>query len=150
MLQHLSGEQLRALVFDQMPEAAILADTGGIIRLWNRGAESLFGFAAAEAVGASLDLIIPERLRQAHDAGFRRALETRQMKFAGRVMTTRATHKQGHRLYVDFSFGLLEGGAGELLGVLAIGRDVTARELARRQHNEAGPAKAGPIAPPAQ
>jgi PAS domain S-box-containing protein len=131
-LQHLSPEQLRSMIFDQMPEAAVLADPGGIVRLWNRGAEALFGFTAAEALGASLDLIIPEKLRPAHDAGFRRAITTGQMKFAGRVMTTRATHKQGHKLYVDFSFGLLKDGAGELLGVLAIGRDVTARQLEQR------------------
>jgi PAS domain S-box-containing protein len=131
-LQHLSSEQLRSLVFDQMPEAAIVADPGGIVRLWNRGAEALFGFPAAQAVGASLDLIIPEKLRRAHDAGFRRALTTGQMKFEGRVMTTRATHQQGHSLYVDFSFGLLKDDAGELLGVLAVGRDVTARQLEQR------------------
>jgi PAS domain S-box-containing protein len=132
-------ERLRALVVDQMPEAAIVADGGGVIRLWNRGAEALFGFAAAEALGASLDLIIPEKLRAAHDAGFRRALETGRMKLAGRVMTTRATHKDGRRLYVDFSFTLLQGEGGATAGVLAIGRDATVRYLEQRGQRAAPP-----------
>lgn len=127
-----SAEQLRGKVLAQMPEAAILADPAGIIRLWNQGAQTLFGFSEAEAVGASLDLIIPEKLKRAHDDGFARALATGTLKYAGRVMTTRATHKQGHKLYVDFSFGLLRDDAGAVLGVFAIGRDVTARQLQQR------------------
>ncbi len=53
-----------------MPDAAIHADGAGVIRFWNAGAERIFGFAAAEALGKSLDIIIPERLRARHWAGF--------------------------------------------------------------------------------
>jgi hypothetical protein len=49
----------------------------------------------------------------------------------GKVLTTRATHQDGRRLYVDFSFGLLHGDAGAVTGVFAVGRDVTARQLAQ-------------------
>lgn len=117
------------MILEQMLDALIFADRDGIIRLWNRGAEVIFGFTAAEAVGASLDLIVPERLRAAHNNGFHRAVASGHLKSHGEVLTTRANHKYGSRLYVDFSFGLLKGEAGELLGVFAIGRDATARHL---------------------
>jgi len=122
-------EQVRSMVADQMLEALVFSDRDGVIRIWNRGAEVLFGFSAAEAIGAPLDLIIPEKLREAHNAGFRRAVASGHLKAEGKVLTTRANHKYGSRLYVDFSFGLLKDEAGELLGVFAVGRDATARHL---------------------
>ena len=136
-------ERLRTLVVDQMPEAAIVADGEGVIRLWNRGAETLFGFTEAQALGASLDLIIPEKLRAGHDAGFQRAVQTGRMKLAGQVMTTRATHQDGRRLYVDFSFTMLHAEDGAMAGVLAIGRDATARYLEQRGQRAAPPAANG-------
>ena len=116
-------------IVDQAPDAIIFADRDGAIRVWNRGAETVFGYAAAEALGNSLDLIIPERLRRAHWEGFRTAMDTGQTKYVGRVLTTRSAHKDGSRLYVDLSFGLLKDRAGAVTGALAIGRDCTARYL---------------------
>lgn len=123
-------QQLEALIVEQMHDAVIFVDPDGVVRLWNRAAETLFGFSAAETVGGSLDLIIPERFRAAHAHGFRQAVMSGQLKSAGRVLTTRANEKSGRRLYVDFSFGLVKGPEGELLGVFAVGRDATARHLA--------------------
>ena len=123
-------ELLRGMIVDQMLDAVILVDPQGIIRLWNRGAEVLFGFTAAEAVGATLDLIIPPKLRSAHDSGFRHAVATGELhKTHGKVMTTRALNKYGARLYVDFSFGMLKDAQGALIGVFATGRDATARHM---------------------
>lgn len=118
----------RAIV-EQAQDAIIFADRDGVIRLWNRGAEIIFGFAAAEALGQSLDLIVPEKLRRAHNEGFRHAMETGQVRHDGRVLTTRSQHKYGSRLYVDLSFGLLKDEAGHVTGAFAIGRDATARYL---------------------
>ena len=114
---------------EQAPDAFIFADAQGAIRLWNARAEQIFGYAASEALGESLNIIIPERLRAAHWRGFDAALTTRQTKYAGRVLTTRSVHKDGRTLYVDLSFALIEDPSGNLLGVLAIARDSTERYL---------------------
>ena len=114
--------QLAADIVDSMHDAVICANPQGIIHLWNRGAEAMFGFTASEALGSPLDLIVPERFRAAHDTGFRNAVASGHLKVDGKVLTTRATHKDGRRLYVDFSFGLLRNEAGAVTGVFAVGR----------------------------
>jgi len=119
-------------IVDQAPVSIILADREGVIRAWNRASESLFGFAAGEVLGQSLDVIIPERLREAHWQGYDRALGSGETKYSGRVMTTRAVHKDGRKLYVDFSFGMLKDAAGAVVGAMAVGRDATERYLAER------------------
>src|SRR3954469_16425321 len=118
--------------FDQAPVALIVADPEGRIVAWNRAAESLFGFAAAEALGQNLDMIIPEHLRDAHWKGFDRSLASGETKYAGQVMTTRAVHKDGRRLYVEFSFAMVKDAHGQVTGALAAGRDGTERFLAER------------------
>ena len=119
----------RALV-EQASDAIIFADRDGSIRIWNRGAERVFGYPAAEAIGASLDLIVPERFRRAHWEGFRRAIETGSTRYVDRVLTTRALHKDGGKRYVDMSFGLVKDAAGAVLGALAVARDCTERHVA--------------------
>jgi PAS domain S-box-containing protein len=115
---------------EQAPDAMIFADREGAIQIWNRAAENVFGYAAAEVLGGSLDVIIPERLRRAHWEGFHRAIVSGQTKLGGRALTTRSVHKNGGKLYVELSFGLVRNGAGAIAGSLAIGRDCTARHLA--------------------
>ena len=126
--EHAKLNLFQAIV-EQAPDAIIFADRGGAIRVWNRGAEIVFGYAAAEVLGKSLDVIIPERLRDAHWEGFRRAIDTGQTKYGNRVLTTRSVHKNGSKLYVDLSFGLLKDEAGAVIGAMAVGRDGTARYL---------------------
>jgi PAS domain S-box-containing protein len=128
--EHADFNLFQAIV-EEAPDAIIFADREGAIRVWNRGAEAIFGYAAAEVLGSSLDVIIPERLRRAHWEGFRRAIDTGQTKFGGRVLTTRSVHKDGSKLYVDLSFGLIRNGAGAIAGALAVGRDCTARHIER-------------------
>ena len=118
---------------EAMPEAVVITDTGGIVRVWNPGAQQLFGFTAAEAVGASLSFLVPERFRATHDAGFAKAVATGVLRVAGRVLTTRSNHKEpGRKLYVDFSFSLLRDEAGQVFGVMAVGRDATEKFLQAR------------------
>src|SRR5687767_3243967 len=116
----------------QAPDAMIFADRDGAIRVWNARAEAVFGFSGAEVIGASLDVIIPERLRDAHWRGFRTAIETGHEKYAGKVLTTRAVHKNAGKLYVDLSFALIRDGTGCVIGSLATARDCTARYAAER------------------
>jgi PAS domain S-box-containing protein len=117
-------------IVEACSEAVIFADREGLVRLWNRGAELIFGYAPAEILGQSLDIIIPERLRRAHWDAFNRSVETGHTKHTDRVLTTRSMHKNGSKLYVDLSFGLVKDDNGVVLGAFAVGRDCTARYLA--------------------
>lgn len=114
----------------QAPDALIYADRDGIIRIWNAAAESVFGYAATEVLGKNMDIIIPERFRHAHWQGFDKAVKSGKIRNAGRVLTTRAAHRDKPRLYVDLSFSLIKDTAGNVTGVLAIGRDCTERHIA--------------------
>lgn len=111
-------------------DAMIFADVDGVIRLWNPAAEAVFGFPASEAIGQSLDLIIPERLREAHWAGYRRAMHSGTMRLGGRATVTRGTHRTGRKLYVEMSFAIVRGASGAAIGSVAIARDVTDKRLA--------------------
>ena len=122
-------ETLSDDILRSMPEAMIFADLEGIIRRWNRGAETVFGFAATEAVGQNLDLIIPERLRKAHWDGFNKAI-VRGGTLPGRSsMITRSLHKNGEQIYVDMSFAMVKNQAGQMLGSMAVAREATKRFL---------------------
>ena len=100
--------------------------------MWNRGAEAVFGFSAAEVMGCSLDIIIPERFRRAHWKGFRQAIASGRTQHGDHVRTTRTTHRLGHRLYVDLSFGLVTSEAGSVIGSVAVGRECSARYLSEK------------------
>jgi PAS domain S-box-containing protein len=116
-------------IVEQAPDAMIYADGDGVIRIWNRAAETLFGFGAAEVLGESLDRIIPERFLRAHWDGFHQALRTGETKYTGRTLTTRSVRKNGDKLYVDLSFSLVRDHAGSVIGALAIARDCTGRHM---------------------
>lgn len=128
----------RATRLETDVEAVIFADRGGVIRYWGRGAETIFGHSAADALGESLDLIIPERFRSAHWQAYDRAVESGRTKYEGRTLTTRSARKDGSKLFVDLSFELVKDAREAVLGALAIGRDCTARYLAERAQREQG------------
>jgi PAS domain S-box-containing protein len=126
---------LHALV-EAAGDAIIVADAAGCIVLWNPAAARRFGFAAAEAVGRSLDLIIPERFRERHWTGYRTVMATGQTRYGTQVLRVPALHKAGQRLSIAFTVALLHGPEGSLTGMAAIVRDDTARwqeEQALRQ-----------------
>ncbi len=117
-----------AAMVKAISEAYIYADRQGIIRWWSDGAERLFGFTKEDALGQSLDLIIPDKLRDAHWKGFNTALETGDMKHYGKVLTTRSLHKVQEKIYVDLSFHLVKDETGKVLGSSAIGRPAPPRQ----------------------
>ena len=107
-------------------DAIIAADREGIIRLWNPGAERLFGFQHAEALGQSLDLIIPERLRQRHWDGYRHVIHTGQSRYAeSDLLSVPAVRKDGSNISVEFTVTPLRDAAGQIIGMTAVMRDVT-------------------------
>lgn len=119
-------------------DAIVFADREGFIRSWNQGAERLFGFAAEEALGNSLDLIIPERWRERHWQGFRQVMATGRTKYAqGELLAVPGLNRDGRQISLEFSLALIKGENGQILGAAAILRDVTAKwaemkELRRR------------------
>src|SRR5690242_4331587 len=88
-------------LIEQAPDAMIFADREGTIRLWNCRAQAIFGYAASDAIGRSLDLIIPQHLRAAHWRGYQHAMLTGHTRLGGRPIVTRATHQDGSKLYVE-------------------------------------------------
>ena len=118
---------LDAQILEDVADALICADRSGVMVRWNRASSALFGYSAEEALGSNLDLIIPEHLRNAHWKGFGAAIESGTMKLQGRPTLTRALHKSGSKLYVEMTFALVRDANGEVLGAVAMARDVTER-----------------------
>jgi PAS domain S-box-containing protein len=109
-------------------DAIVLADSHGIIRFWNPGAERIFGFDRSDAVGQSLDIIIPERLRKRHWDGFDHSMKTGQTRYGdGDVLAVPAIRKDGSQISIEFTVVMLRNKGGDVLGIAAILRDVTTR-----------------------
>ncbi|WP_416899890.1 MAG: PAS domain-containing protein [Minwuia sp.] len=119
--------QSAAEVLRDIPDAVVISDREGIIRFWNAGAERVFGFAADEALGQSLDIIIPERLRRRHwDGYFAMIAAGRSTHAADEVLSVPALHSQGRTLSVRFTVAPVMDASGVIAGVAAIMRDGTA------------------------
>ena len=120
--------KLAERILDQAADAVIATDRSGAITRWNRASTALFGFSAEEALGQSVDLIIPEHLRAPHWSGFDAAMAKGATRLQGRATLTRALHKSGRRIYVEMSFALVKGEReSDVLGAVAVARDVTER-----------------------
>ena len=123
----------------------IYGDAAGIRRLWNKGAEEIFGWTAEEALGRSMDLIIPEKHRASHWEGYYRVMKTGVTKYGRNVLAVPALTKGGRRVSIEFNVVLLKAPSGEVAGIAAILQDVTARwerDKALRQRLAAAEAKA--------
>jgi len=115
-------------VLDRSPEAILVSDRDGTVRYWNAAAERVFGFGASEAIGASMDLIIPERLRGRHWAGWETTMKTGVTRYGeGQLLAVPALHKDGRQISIEFSIQVLKDGGGRIAWVVAVVRDVTER-----------------------
>lgn len=128
--------QLSAEILSQAPDAIMFADREGIIRLWNFGAERIFGFSAAQAIGQSLDLIIPEKLRQRHWDGYHKTMDTGETRYGTEMLSVPALHQNGARLSTEFSIVMLTDNDNNPLGVAAIMRDITQRHQKEKAMKE--------------
>ena len=115
------------ILIEQSPDAILCCDRDGIIRLWNRGAERLFGFTSDEALGASLDIIIPKRLRARHWLGYRQVMATGISSYGNKLLAVPALHRDGTERSIEFSIVLLRDAAHGVAGVASIMRDVSER-----------------------
>lgn len=119
-------EVLRDLVVNA-GDAVILADPAGLIRFWNGAAEAMFGHSSDAAVGQSLDLIIPERLRERHWDGYMRTMSSGETKYGRNTLAVPALRADGTRISIEFTVALLRDANGGVRSIAAIIRDVTAR-----------------------
>ena len=127
MSPDLPQDFLARLVSD-CPDAIIYADAAGCIRFWNASATRIFGFAESEALGARLDLIIPERLRARHWQGFDAVTAGAASRYAaGALLAVPALHKDGRQISIEFTILPVRDAAGTLRGIAAFLRDATAR-----------------------
>lgn len=124
------GETMENLVKQLVtcaPDAILISDLKGIIRFWNSGAEQIFGHSAAEVVGQSLDLIIPENLRGRHWEGYWRVMASGETKYKTGLLSSPGVRKDGTRASLEFSMVLLQDDSGQIQGCASIMRDVTER-----------------------
>jgi PAS domain S-box-containing protein len=110
-----------------MGDAVIVSDASGAITLWNKAAERLFGYSEAEALGQSLDIIIPERLRERHWNGYVKTMETGITRYGTEVLQVPAIDKAGRSFSIAFTVALLHGPDGKVSGIAAVIRDDTRR-----------------------
>ncbi|HET6608114.1 MAG TPA: PAS domain-containing protein [Rhodopila sp.] len=109
-----------------MSEAIVYADAGGVIHYWNHGAARIFGFTADEALGQTLDIIIPQGLRERHWQGYDATMRTGKSRYPeGHLLSVPAVRKDGTRLSVEFTIVPFTDEAGQMAGIAAIMRDVT-------------------------
>ena len=121
-----TGVDCHALVATA-PDAIIASGADGKIVLWNAGAERIFGWTEAEALGRSLDLITPERLRARHWEGYDKSMRTGTTKYGTTLLKVPAVHKDGRAMSIAFTVAMLFGADGKVSSIVAVIRDETER-----------------------
>jgi PAS domain S-box-containing protein len=122
-----TNEWLYRHIVEDSGTAVIYGDADGMIRVWNRGAEEIFGWTAEEALGQSMDLIIPEKHRNSHNQGYSRVMKSGITKYGRSVLAVPALTKDGRRISIEFSVVLLKEPTGEVVGIAAFLQDITER-----------------------
>ncbi len=108
-------------------DGVVVCDAKGDITFWNAAATRIFGFTEGEAIGQSLDLIIPERQRQRHWDGYHKTMDTGETRYGSDILRVPALHKEGKPLSIAFTVALLHGPGGEVAAIVALVRDETER-----------------------
>jgi PAS domain S-box-containing protein len=122
------SDSLAQALLSTRADAIIAADKKGLIQFWNPGAVRIFGFSEAEAIGQSLDIIIPERLRQRHWDGYDRTMATGESRYGeSDLLAVPAVRKDGTQISIEFTVMMLRDAGGEIIGIAALLRDVTRR-----------------------
>ena len=117
---------LKQLV-EAVGDAIVASDASGAITLWNPSAQRMFGFTEEEALGKSLDIIIPQRQQQRHWDGYHKTMATGQTRYGNDVLRVPAVHKDGHGLSIAFTVALLHTPYNKVSAIVAVIRDETAR-----------------------
>jgi PAS domain S-box-containing protein len=116
-----------ATLLEALADAVVACDEKGAIVIWNAAAERLFGWTRAEAMGQSLDIIIPERLRGRHWEGYEKTMETGHTKYGHDTLRVPAVDKAGNALSIAFTVAMLFKDDGKPSTVVSVIRDETQR-----------------------
>jgi PAS domain S-box-containing protein len=120
-------EMIYRQIIENSQDAILFADRDGIIDLWNSGAEAIFGYTKEEVRGKSLDLIVPEKLRQRHWDGYQKVMKTGESRYGKELLKVPAIRKDGTSISVEFTIVLVRNQRNEIMGTAAIIRDATER-----------------------
>jgi PAS domain S-box-containing protein len=127
-------QDLPVRILDGSPDAIVICDAAGTVRYWNAAAERVFGFRVSEALGVSMNLIIPERLRARHWAAWEAAMRTGVTRYGeNQLLAVPALHKDGRQVSIEFSIQLVKETDGRIVWVVAIIRDVTERFIREKE-----------------
>ena len=123
MTDDFDATAFRAAAWDHANDALIAIDTDGIIRAWNHFAEKLFGWSAEDVIGQDVKIMIPERLRAAHDRGFFAAMEAGHLHSDGHPRRTKGLTAAGDSVFVTMSFAVVnDEDEGPSIGSVAVAR----------------------------
>ena len=124
----LDPENFARVLVAGMPDAIVYADEAGVIRMWNAGAVRIFGFTEKEALGQSLDIIIPGSIRERHWQGYHATMRTGQTRYGdGQILAVPAMRNDGARISVEFTIVPFTATDGSMAGIAAVMRDATAK-----------------------
>ena len=112
---------------EAISDAIVAADASGVIILWNPAAQRMFGYTESEALGQSLDIIIPQRQQQRHWDGYHKTMATGQTKYGNDVLRVPAVHKDGSARSIAFTVALLHSPDQKVSAIVAAIRDETSR-----------------------
>lgn len=112
---------------DALGDAVIVCDAAGAITVWNPSATRIFGFTQEDAIGQSLDIIIPDRQRQRHWDGYHKTMATGETRYGTDLLRVPALHKEGKPLSIAFTVAMLHAPDGAVSAIVAIVRDETVR-----------------------
>lgn len=129
-------QQMLATLCEDSPDAILFADREGNIQFWNKGAETIFGYSATEAIGQSLELIIPDKLQKRHNDGYDGVMASGATKYGSDLLSVPALHKDGSRLFSDFSIVMVKDDSGQMQGIAAIMRDATSQKNKEKELKE--------------
>lgn len=116
-----------AQLVESVGDAILAANADGAIILWNPACERIFGHTEAEALGKSLDLIVPQRQQERHWDGYHKTMQTGITRYGTELLRVPAVHKNGHTLSIAFTVGLLRDADGKVSAIVAVVRDESAR-----------------------
>ncbi|KQW87023.1 histidine kinase [Massilia sp. Root418] len=118
---------------ESIGDAVVVCDAAGAIIVWNDAAVRMFGFTREEALGKSLDIIIPERQRQRHWDGYNKSMSTGETRYGNDVLRVPALHRDGRNLSIAFTVAMLYDEARKVTAIVAVVRDETQRWSEERQ-----------------
>ena len=127
------GSSDLARLVSAIGDAVVVADPEGAITVWNPAAERIFGFAAAEALGRTLDLITPDRHRRRHWDGYAKTMQTGITRYGAETLRVPAIHKDGRQLSIAFTVGMVRDASERITGIVAVIRDETERWTGEKQ-----------------